>query len=139
MLKKAFLIWLDISIFMFFVVFVDFLLFQTFVVYAQSMKDINFLFITIFIVTIIFSVFLLGLVFEKHGFKFENRLKDYLKLYFSILWRALIIAAPFIGIIAFIFKGSIFSRFLTIIIEFLAGFPAIYWYLKSRDKTIYKK
>jgi hypothetical protein len=135
MLKKAFLIWLDIAIFMFFIVFVDFLMFQTFVVYATSMREVNFIFISIFIITLIASIFLLGIVFEKHGFKFENKFFGFLKLYFSILWRALVFAIPVIGIIAFIFKGSIFSRFLTIVVEFLAGFPAIYWYLK----TLYKK
>ncbi|WP_457559937.1 hypothetical protein [Caminibacter sp.] len=134
-MKKAFRIWLDISIFMFLIVFVDFLLFQTFVVYFYSMKQINMFFVSIFIFTILISVFLLGVVFKKYGFEVKT-LKDYFKLYFSILWRALVFAIPVIGIIAMIFKGSIFSRFLTIIVEFLAGLPAIYWYLKSKKNLI---
>ena len=138
MVKKSFLIWVDISIFMFFVVFVDFLMFETFAPYCHTMRQVNVLFVTIFVFTIFISIFLLGEVFKKYGYQIRS-IKEYLKLYFSILWRALVFVIPVVGLIAFVFKGSVFSRLLTIFIEFLVGFPAIYWYLKTIQKTIYKK
>jgi hypothetical protein len=94
------------------------------------MKEI---FIFIFIVTILISVFALGYFFEKAGIvRFENKIPGYLKLYFSILWRALVFVVPIVGLIAYVYHGSIGSRIATIFIEVLAGFPAIYWYLKTK-------
>jgi len=81
-------------------------------------------------------VFVIGAYFESFGIvKFKNRLFGYLKLYWSILWRALIIVMPIIALISVVFKGSIGSRIFTIFVEFLAGLPAIYWYLKKVVKN----
>ncbi|GAB6045788.1 hypothetical protein JCM11957_13860 [Caminibacter profundus] len=84
-MKKAFKLWFHIAGVMFLVVFVDFLLFNDFLMsgYYFYMKEI---FIAIFVVTIIISVFVIGAYFESFGIvKFKNRFFGYLKLYWSIL------------------------------------------------------
>ena len=133
-MKKAFLLWLDIAIIMFFIIFVDFMLFEDLIFYWQLFYSKE-IFIGLFIITILFSSFFVWYFFERHGvLTFNNRFLSYLKLYFAILWRALVIVIPIIGIIAFIYKGSIGSWIATIFIEILSGFPAIYWYLKRLSK-----
>jgi hypothetical protein len=137
MFKKAFKIWLDISIMMFLIVVADFILFDDFMSYTHLFMYMKEIFITIFVVTIIASFFFLGFFFEKNGITIpaKNKFLSYLKIYWGVLWRALIIVTPIIGIIAVTFHGSIGSRILTIFIEFLAGLPAIWWYLKSLKIT----
>ncbi|WP_457562044.1 hypothetical protein [Caminibacter pacificus] len=134
MMKKAFLLWLDIAIFLFLVIFAGFIVFSDIMTYTNFWFYMKEIFISIFIITIFFSIWAIGYFFNLHGFKVQG-IKQYLKIYWSILWRALIIVTPIIGLIAVIFKGSIFSRILTIFIEILAGFPAIYWYLKKLEKN----
>ncbi|AZV47444.1 hypothetical protein C3L23_09265 [Nautilia sp. PV-1] len=136
MLKKAFNLWLKIAIFMLFVIIADFMIFEVLLVYWHLFFYMKEIFITIFAVTIIFSIFAVGYFFEQFGIevKAKNRFFKYIKIYFSVLWRALIIVTPVIGLIAYVFHGSIGSRIATIFIEILAGFPAIYWYLKKLDK-----
>ena len=132
MLKKSFLIWADIAFIMMLVIFIDFILFQDMLEYWHLFFYVKDIFISIFIFTIIISVFVTGYFFEFHRvFYFKNRFLGYLKLYFSILWRALVIVVPIIGAIAYIYHGSLNSRVAVIIIEVLAGFPAIYWYMKK--------
>ncbi|WP_456479319.1 hypothetical protein [Nautilia sp.] len=136
MFKKAFYLWMDIAVFMFFVILVDFMLFEDLLMYWRLFFYMKEIFIVIFVLTVLISIFALGYFFEKHGIiSFKNRITGYLKLYFSILWRALVFVVPIVGIIAFVYHGSIGSRIATIFIEILAGFPAIYWYLKKISKN----
>jgi len=133
MLKKAFYLWAEIASFMLFVIVADFMIFEDLLVYWGLFFYMKEIFISIFIVTILISVFALGYFFEKAGIvRFENKIPGYLKLYFSILWRALVFVVPIVGLIAYVYHGSIGSRIATIFIEVLAGFPAIYWYLKTK-------
>jgi len=136
MFKKAFYLWADIAIFMFFVIIVDFMLFEDLIFYWGIYFYAKGIFITIFVLTILISVFAVGYFFEKHGIiSYQNRLVGYLKIYFAILWRALVFVIPVVGIIAYVYHGSIGSRIVTIFVEILAGFPAIYWYLKNNFKN----
>ena len=136
MFKKAFYLWLDIAIFMFFIIVVDFMLFEDLIIYWRMFYYVKEIFIFLFILTILISMFAVGYFFEKHEIvSFQNRFTGYLKLYFAILWRALVFVVPAVGLIAYIFHGSIGSRIATIFIEILAGFPAIYWYLKKNSKN----
>jgi len=136
MFKKAFYLWLDIAIFMFFIIVVDFMLFEDLLIYWGLFFYMKEIFIGLFTVTILFSIFAIGYFFEKHGIvTFQNRFTGYLKLYFAILWRALVFVVPAVGFIAYIYHGSIGSRIATIFIEILAGLPAIYWYLKKNSKN----
>ncbi len=130
MLKKSFRLWLDIASFMFLIIFADFILFSDIVSYTSYWIYMKEIFIFLFISTILFSIWVVGYFFNLYGIKVIG-FKNYLKVYWSILWRALLIVIPIVGIIAYIYKGSVFSRFLTIFVEILAGFPAIYWYLKK--------
>jgi hypothetical protein len=136
MFKKAFYLWLDIAIFMFFIIFIDFMLFEDLLFYWGLFFYMKKIFVGLFILTILISIFAVGYFFEKHGImKFQNRFLGYLKLYFAILWRALVFVIPVVGLIAYIYHGSIGSRIATIFIEILFGFPAIYWYLKKMSKS----
>ncbi len=135
MFKKAFYLWADIAVFMFFIIVVDFILFEDLIVYWRMLFYVKEIFIGLFVLTLIISVFAVGYFFERYQIvSFKNRFTGYLKLYFSILWRALAVVVPIIGIIAYIYHGSIGSRIATVFIEILAGFPAIYWYLKKNKK-----
>jgi hypothetical protein len=133
MLKKSLKIWTEISIMMFLIVFADFILFSDLMLYTNCYKEMNEIFIGIFILTIIASIYFLGFFFEKNEIYVpaKNKFVKYLKIYWAVLWRALVIVTPVIGIIAVTFHGSIGSRILTIFMEFLAGLPAIWWYLES--------
>lgn len=135
MFKKAFLLWFDIAAFMFLVIIADFILFEDLIVYWRMFFYVKEIFIGLFVLTLIISVFAVGYFFERHQIvSFQNRFTGYIKLYFSILWRALAVVMPVIGVIAYIYHGSIGSRIATVFIEILAGFPAIYWYLKKIEK-----
>ena len=133
MLKRAFLLWKDIAIMMFFIIVVDFIVFEDLIFYWHMFFYVKEIFISIFIITILFSMFFVGYFFERHGVLIaaKNRFFMYMKIYFAVLWRALIIVTPIIGVIAYIYHGSIGSRIFTIFIEILAGFGAIYWFLKK--------
>jgi len=133
MAKKAFWLWADIAIFMFFVIIADFMLFDDLMAYWREYYHMKEIFILIFVVTILISIWAIGYFFQRHGIEKVDSFWKYLKLYFSILWRALIIVFPIIGITAYLFHGSIGSRIFTVFIEILAGYPAIYWYLKSKN------
>jgi hypothetical protein len=133
MLKKAFYLWGEIAAFMLFIIVADFMIFEALLVYWGLFFYMKEIFISIFVITILISIFTVGYFFEKSGVvKFQNRISGYLKLYFSILWRALVFVVPIVGVIAYIYHGSIGSRIATIFIEIFAGFPAIYWYLKFK-------
>jgi len=132
MLKKAFFLWLDIAIFMFLIIFVDFILFLDVMEYTKYWVYMKEIFIGIFIATILISIWAVGYFFKLRGFFNPNGVVDYLKLYWSIFWRAMVFVVPIVGIIAYVFKGSIESRFLTIFVEILIGFVAIYWYLRQK-------
>ena len=132
MLKKAFFLWLDIAIFMFLIIFVDFILFLDVMEYTKYWVYMKEIFIGIFIITILISIWAVGYFFKLKGFFNPNGVVDYLKLYWSIFWRAMVFVVPIVGIIAYVFKGSIESRFLTIFVEILIGFVAIYWYLRQK-------
>ena len=134
MLKKAFYLWAEIASFMLFVIVADFMIFEDLLMYWGLFFYMKEIFISIFVVTILISVFAVGYFFEKAGVvRFENKILGYLKLYFSILWRALVFVIPIVGLIAYVYHGSIGSRIATIFIEILAGFPAIYWYLTTKN------
>ncbi|GAB6075117.1 hypothetical protein [Nautilia lithotrophica] len=136
MYKKAFYLWLNIAIFMFFIIVIDFILFEDLIIYWHKFFYVKEIFISLFAGTILISIFAIGYFFEKQGvISFQNRFIGYLKLYFSIFWRALMFVVPIIGLIAYIYHGSIGSRIATIFIEILAGFPAIYWYLRKISKN----
>jgi len=133
MLKKAFFLWLDIAIFMFLIIFAGFIVFLDTMEFTHLWMYMKVVFIAMFVITILFSVWAVGYFFKLHGYDIRG-IKGYLKLYLMVLIRALIIVIPIVGIIAYIYKGSIFSRFLTIFVEILAGFPAIYWTLRKLEK-----
>jgi hypothetical protein len=134
-MKESFKLWGYIALMMFLVIFVDFVLFEDFMMYSPYYVYMKEIFIFLFIFTIAVSVFVIGYFFKLRGHFNPTGIKDYLKLYWAILWRALVIVIPVVGIIAYVFKGSIESRILTIFVEILAGLPAIYWYLKKIKKS----
>jgi hypothetical protein len=88
-----------------------------------------------------YQFFVINKYFEVFNIKIneKNKIKKYFKIYFAILWRAVLILIPVIGFIAIKYKGSIESRIWTIIIEILAGFPAIWWYLSKLEKINFLK
>ena len=134
--KLAFKLWFYISATMSLVIFVMYLLFIDLTQsYFWYMKDI---FIGLFIITIIISFFVINTYFETFNIQIKSKTKigKYFKIYFGILWRALLILIPIIGFIAFKYHGSIESRIATIIIEILVGFPAIWWFLNSKKIII---
>ena len=134
--KLAFKLWFYISVTMSLVIFVMYLLFIDLTQsYFWYMKDI---FIGLFIITIIISFFVINTYFETFNIQIKSKTKigKYFKIYFGILWRALLILIPIIGFIAFKYHGSIESRIATIIIEILVGFPAIWWFLNSKKIII---
>ncbi len=110
MFKKALHIWFDIAGMMFLIIFVDFVFFQLLMEEGLFfyMKQI---FIALFTVTVLASVYFVGFFFNKH--KIETKgFWGYLKLYFAVFWRAMVFVVPVVGLIAVIFKGSIASRIL---------------------------
>jgi len=133
-LKIAFNIWLQTAGIMSLVLFADYILFFDFMMYSNLFWYMKEIFIGLFIVTIIISFFVINYFFEIYKIQIpaRNKLTRYFKIYFGILWRALIILVPIIGFIALKYHGSIQSRIWTVIIEVLAGFPAIWWYLNSK-------
>jgi len=131
MLKKAFSLWLDIAIMMFLVIVVDFIVFEDLMVYTPYWMYMKEIFIGIFIFTLLVSIWAVGYFFNIHGFKIKG-VWGYLKIYWSVFWRAMVFVIPVVGLIAYFFHGSIQSRIFTILIEILAGFPAIYWFLKKK-------
>lgn len=98
----------------------------------------------------IFVIFLLvGIAVVYSEFKKIAAQEEYLKdilptskhpilkavvIYISLTWRALVLVAVFLGILVFFSKSDIIGRVYAIILEFLVGYPGIYWYLKSRLK-----
>ena len=131
MLKKSFYVWLDIAIFMFFIIFAEFLIFSDLLFYWGMFFYMKEIFIGFFVLTILVSIYFIGYFFNVHNIQISG-MTGYLKLYFSILWRAMIFVIPTVGLIAYIYHGSIGSRIFTIFVEILAGFPAIYWYMLSK-------
>ncbi|GAX88266.1 conserved hypothetical protein [Lebetimonas natsushimae] len=134
--KPAFKLWFHIAGIMSIIIFMMFLLFLDLMMYFRMFMYVKFIFISEFIVTIIISFFVVNKYFEVFNIKIneKNKIKKYFKIYFGILWRALLILIPIISFIAITYKGSVESRIWTIIIEIMAGFPAIWWYLKSNKK-----
>ena len=133
-LKIAFNIWLQIAGIMSLVLFADYILFFDFMMYSNLFWYMKEIFIGLFVVTIIISFFVINYFFEIYKIQIPayNKLTRYFKIYFGILWRAFVILIPIIGFIALKYHGSIQSRIWTIVIEVLAGFPAIWWYLNSK-------
>ena len=134
--KMAFKIWLYIAGFMSLVIFIDFIIFMDFMEYSNYFWYMKEIFIALFIITIIISFFIVNLYFDlfKINIKAKNKFIKMLKIYWSILWRALLILIPIIGFIAYKYHGSIESRIATIIVEILVGFPAIWWFLTKTNR-----
>ncbi len=132
--KLAFKLWFYIAGIMSLVIFAVYLLFINLMQsYFWYMKEI---FIGLFIITIIISFFVINAYFETFNIQIKSKTKlgKYFKIYFGILWRALVILIPIIGIIAYEYHGSIESRIITIFLEILAGLPAIWWFLNKNLK-----
>ncbi len=136
--KLAFKLWFYIAGLMSLVIFASFLIFIDIMEYTNYFWYMKEIFITLFVITIIISFFVVNFYFETFQItiKAKNRFTKYLKIYFAILWRALVILIPVIGFIAYKYHGSIESRILSIILEILAGFPAIWWLLHSKNIKI---
>jgi amino acid transporter len=136
--KLVFKIWFHIAGIMSIVIFMMFLVFLDLMMYTRLFIYMKYVFVLEFIITIIVSFFVVNKYFEIFGIDIgeKNKIKKYFKIYFGILWRAVLILIPIVGYIAMKYKGSIESRIWTIIIEILVGFPAIWWYLASNKKEI---
>ena len=135
--KLAFQLWFYIAALMSLVIFASFLLFVDIMEYTYYfffyMKEI---FIGIFTGVIIISFFVVNAYFDTFNIKVKAKTKisRYFKIYWGVLWRALVILIPIVGFIASTYHGSIQSRIATIIIEILVGFPAIWWFLAKINK-----
>jgi hypothetical protein len=136
MFKKSLKLWIHIAGLMSLVILAFSILFFSLMQNYYMYHYIKPLFIGIFITVIVISFFVINAYFEAFGIKIDAKTKigRYLKIYFGILWRAMIILIPIIGFIAYKYHGSIPSRIATIIVEIIAGLPAIYWFLKSTSK-----
>jgi len=134
----AFKLWCYIAGMMSLVIFVSFLLFMDIMQYTNYFYYMKEIFIGTFITVIVISFFVVNFYFDLFGIeiKSKNKFIKYLKVYFGILWRALIILIPIIGFIAYKYHGSIESRIITIIIEIIAGLPAIWWFLQNKNIKI---
>ncbi len=137
-LSIALKLWGYIATFMTLVIFADFILFMDFMQYSNLYFYIKEIFIGLFILTIIISFFIVNLYFHLFGIdiKAKNKFLKMIKIYFGILWRAILILIPIIAFIAYKYQGSIQSRIWTIIIEIFVGFPAIWWFLSSKKILI---
>ena len=135
--QLAFKLWFYIAGVMSLVIFTSFILFIDIMEYTYyffwHMKEI---FIGIFTGVIIISFFVINAYFDAFNIQIKAKTKigRYFKIYWGILWRAIIILIPIIGFIASTYHGSIQSRIATIIIEILAGFPAIWWFLTKVNR-----
>ena len=112
------------------VIFVDFIIFIDFMQYSNLYFYMKEIFIVLFILTIIISFFVINLYFYLFGI--DIKAKNKFKIYFGILWRAIVILILIISFITYKYHGSLESRIWTIIIEILVGFPAIWWFLSSK-------
>ncbi len=132
--KLAFKLWFHIAGIMSLIIFAFYLIFIDIMEYTNYFWYMKEIFITLFVITIIISFFVVNFYFDSFKIRIEAKtsFKKHLKIYFGILWRALVILAPIIIFIAYKFHGSIESRILTIIFEILAGFPAIWWFLYKK-------
>ncbi len=139
-IKLAFKLWCYITGIMLLIIFAEYILFIDIMQYTNFFWYMKEIFIGIFIITIVLSFFVINLYFNLFGIevKGKNKFIKMLKIYFNILWRALIILIPIIGFIAYKYQGSIGSRILTIFLEILAGFPAIWWFLNSKNIILKK-
>jgi len=137
-LLLAFKIWFYIAGIMGLVIFAAFLIFMDIMQYTNYFYYMKEIFIGIFVAVIIISFFVVNFYFDLFGIeiKSQNKYTKYLKIYFGILWRALIILIPVIGFIAYEYHGSIESRIITISIEIIAGLPAIWWFLYNKNIQI---
>jgi len=131
----AFKLWCYIAGMMSLVIFVSFLIFMDIMEYTNYFYYMKEIFVGIFITVIVISFFVVNFYFDlfKIEIKSKNKFIKYLKVYFGILWRALIILIPVIGFMAYKYHGSIESRIAAIIIEVIAGLPAIWWFLQSKN------
>jgi len=135
MLKTSFILWSKIAIFMFFVINIGFILFLTLIQYWHLYMHVKAIFISIFVITLIISFFVINYFFKNEPIFKKNKITfNPFKLYFSLFLRAMVFVIPAVGLIAYTCHGSITSRFFTILIEILLGFPAIYWYIYSLNK-----
>ena len=136
----AFKLWSTICLKLFLVLIISgFIFFKA----AYYINEI-WLFVTIFLIFILFSIIVIYKEFKKLSLKneyFKNVLPSYgfiglnaLLIYMSLTWRALFLLIPLISIVVFFSQGSIIGRIIVIILEFLVGYPSIYWYLKSKTK-----
>jgi len=128
-------LWSYIAGIMSLVIFASFLLFIDIMQYTNYFIYTKEIFIAIFITVIIISFFIINIYFDLFGIKVVSKTNTikHLKIYFGILWRALVILFPIISFIAYTYQGSIESRIATIIIEIIAGLPAIWWFLYSKN------
>jgi len=136
--KFALKIWFYIAAMMSLILFAFFMLFMDIMQYTNYYWYMKQIFIAIFILVIISSFFVVNYYFNFFGIeiKAKNNLTRNIKIYFAVLWRALVFVIPAVGLIAYIYHGSIGSRIFTIFIEILAGFPAIWWFLNSKKIEI---
>jgi len=136
--KLAFKIWFYITGVMSLVIFADYILFLDFMMYNNYFWYMKEIFVFLFVFTILISFFIVNYFFDlfKITVPSKNKFIRYLKVYFGILIRALVVLIPIIAFIAIKFHGSIESRIWTIIIEILAGFPAIWWFLNKKNLKI---
>ncbi|HEX14019.1 MAG: hypothetical protein ACP5GK_06910 [Desulfurella sp.] len=136
----AFKLWSTICLKLFLVLIISIFIFFKAAYYINEI----WLFVTIFLIFILFSIIVIYKEFKKLSLKneyFKHVLPSYsfiglnpLLIYLSLTWRALLLLIPLISIVVFFSQGSIIGRIIVIILEFLVGYPSIYWYLKSKTK-----
>ena len=136
----AFKLWSYIAGMMSLIIFASVILFMDIMQYTNYYFYMKEIFVVIFISVIVISFFVVNHYFELFNInvKAKNKITKYFKIYFGILWRAILILSPIIGFIAYKYHGSITSRIITIIIEIIAGLPAIWWFLHSKEIKIEK-
>ncbi|OSS41121.1 hypothetical protein DESAMIL20_2059 [Desulfurella amilsii] len=140
----AFNLWAAICFEMLIVLVISIILFISGTIIFSANK--NTLFVGIFLIFMIISIFVIYMKFKKASAKNENLnkilpshkylIQDAVLIYFSLTIRAIIILLPLLGILAFFSKGDIIGRIYAVVLEFMVGYPSIYWYLKSRSKRL---
>jgi hypothetical protein len=140
----AFDLWVAICIKMLIVLFISIGVFIGATMFFRVSE--NAIFVSTFIIFEIISIIVIYIEFKKARVKNENLnkilplhkyvIQDALSIYLSLTIRAIIILLPFLGILAFISKGDIIGRAYAVILEFMVGYPSIYWYLKNRSKHL---
>ncbi|MGE4547733.1 MAG: hypothetical protein AB7E28_08175 [Desulfurella sp.] len=140
----AFNLWVSICIKMIIVLFISVSIFISGTVIFKVSE--NTIFTCIFLIFMLISIIVIYKEFKKARAKNENLnkilplhkyfIQDALSIYFALTLRAIIILLPLLGILAFFSKGDIIGRIYAVVLEFMVGYPSIYWYLKDRSKRL---